>query len=143
MLAQVVFHDPSHLPEQEQGHRSLMAGRKRKAGQREPNGDIQRRTANAGLPFVYFVGARDGRVKIGRSRQGPRDRIDALQTGSADDLELLGRAVCRTEIDAKNLERLIHSALTKQGRHIRGEWFRLTRPEVDALETNIRNWAAQ
>lgn len=69
---------------------------------------------------VYFIKSKNmGMVKIGTTRSGVESRLDALQTGSADVLELV-----KDVPGSFDRERSIHDVLAIFRSH--GEWFHYT-----------------
>lgn len=72
------------------------------------------------------------RVKIGKTTTTPKQRLEQMRTGSPDELIL---------IDADwfpvmhEYERWIHARL--RNRRVRGEWFLLTRDELDDLSEGL------
>jgi hypothetical protein len=101
---------------------------------REPGGRPSRKIAGRQDPGVYFIGSGESaQIKVGFTTQ-TLHRLCELQVGSVEELKLLGLVRCATVADARKLERLLHGLLSTKGRHIRGEWFRLTVKEVDAIE---------
>ena len=68
--------------------------------------------------WVYFVRAKTvGLIKIGIANL-PRRRLNALQVGSPDKLEIIGLIRARDHAD---LERHLHSRFSRHRQH--GEWF--------------------
>jgi len=105
--------------------------------EREPNGRRSRKAESVGRPVVYFIGSGfDGRIKVGRT-SAPLGRLCDLQVSSPDPLRLLGFIGCATVDDSIKLESLLHKLLASKGRHLRGEWFKLTVKEIDAIEVAL------
>ena len=78
---------------------------------------------------VYFIQAKSsGRIKIGYTEWNPTARLGALQTGSADELVLLG-AIPGTMKTEREIHRRFASAL------ISGEWFNPTEELVQFITT--------
>jgi hypothetical protein len=77
-------------------------------------------------------------VKFGISSD-PERRMKSLQTGNPMELELL--YVIGPFRDAMKWEKRIHSVLTADGLHVRGEWF-IVHPgdEVNILESVGFRW---
>lgn len=78
----------------------------------------RRRTVKAVTPgWVYFIRAQtSGYIKIGFSESHPQKRLRALQTGSADTLELIAFIA-----GDMTKERELHRRFEHQ--RVRGEWF--------------------
>lgn len=114
------------------------AGRKRKFAPREANGKPQRppRPHFADGPCIYFVGTGDGLVKVGRSKDWIT-RVTDLQIASAAELSMFGLIGAGTQERSVEMERRLHRFLKDKGRHVRGEWFRLSVAEVDAIEQRL------
>lgn len=70
--------------------------------------------------FLYFIREKEGRVKIGVSRE-PKKRLRELQVGNSQELELLG-----TRLGTWEDEQKIHKLFSAH--HIRGEWFEESLP---------------
>lgn len=88
--------------------------------------------------MIYFIGARQmGLVKIGTtSMESPAARLNAMQTGSPDELILLA-----TEPGGLRRESELH--LHHRGSRVRGEWFRLTdhlRSQIEAAGGDLTGW---
>jgi hypothetical protein len=80
--------------------------------------------------FVYFIRAGDSdMVKIGFSSD-TLSRMTHLQTGCPLKLQLEFSVLTP---DFRIWERVLHRYLNKDGKHVRGEWYRLAAP-LDALE---------
>lgn len=80
------------------------------------------------VDLVYFVRAKAaGRIKIGYT-SNLRARMDMLQTGCPEPLELFG-----TAIGGRKLERQIHEALAEF--RLDGEWFRDTQGVVSYISS--------
>lgn len=81
-----------------------------------------------GVSVVYFVGMRNGTIKIGTTVNLP-DRLKKLQTGSASPLSLL--AVVE---GGQTLESEYHAKFAAC--HVHGEWFRgkAIREEINRLK---------
>jgi len=105
--------------------------------EREPNGRRSRKAATSVRPVVYFIGTGvDSRIKVGRT-SAPLGRLQDLQVSNPEPLRLLGCIGCASVDDSAKLESLLHKLLTAKGRHLRGEWFRLTVKEIDAIEVAL------
>ncbi len=78
---------------------------------------LERRTGGEYHVYVMQAG---GRIKIGYSCN-PLKRVNAIQVGNADLVQLVRTKRCRTMTRAKNLEKKLHKRLKRF--HIRGEWF--------------------
>lgn len=88
-------------------------------------------SADAVSYAVYFISSND-RVKVGyTSNLGAR--IATIESNSGFPAELLGTIQISDQGVALELEAVLHEELTKQGRHIQGEWFRLSRADVSSL----------
>lgn len=80
---------------------------------------------------VYFVSSND-RVKVGyTSNLGAR--MATIESNSGFPAELLGAIQVSDQGVALELEAALHEELSKQGRHIKGEWFKLSRADVASL----------
>jgi hypothetical protein len=116
----------------------MAKGRKRNINvKRTPSGRASRAADNAATGAeavsyaVYFVSSND-RVKVGyTSNLGAR--IATIESNSGFPAELLGAIQIGDQALALELEAGLHEELTRQGRHIRGEWFRLSRADVSSL----------
>lgn len=73
--------------------------------------------------------------KIGESIN-PADRLKQLQTGNMRKLAIYQTIFCGTKMEAQLLEATIHERLCTK--HIRGEWFKVTKKEVDDLIKEIQ-----
>jgi hypothetical protein len=82
------------------------------------------------LYSVYVVGSKDRPVKIGRAKN-VNCRLVGLQTGSPDELFVLGSHGKMTRDEAIAIERSVHELL--KDRRLRGEWFDVTADEAMAL----------
>lgn len=82
---------------------------------------MDRRFLPFAYDYVYIVGAGDA-CKVGFS-VSPKQRLGSLQTGIAEDLEIVGLFVFRGGAGQK-FERAAHRKLKAERLHIRGEWFR-------------------
>lgn len=80
---------------------------------------------------VYFVGTKDGPVKIGLTND-PATRLQHLQTSSPDELLLLAVVPA-----GRSLERAYHSCFA--GYRIRGEWFERN----ELMMAEIKYWSAK
>lgn len=81
------------------------------------------------MRHVYFIGPSDwrlGRVKIGRTTSGVRNRLAALQTGSPFPLEVYAWAE-----DEGDLETCLHEVFAPLRLH--GEWFALDYKLLDLV----------
>lgn len=120
-------------------------GRKRVQGvEREPNGRASRKSEVDGW-LVYFLAsdgvtfAQAGAVKVGVT--GNIDmRVGDLSVGCPVSLHLAGQIGAPCQKIARQVEKQAHRSLKLAGRHIRGEWFRLSLSEVDALENTLKAW---
>lgn len=74
---------------------------------------------------VYFIGDKQGRVKIGRSRN-VKERLRMLQVGNADDLTLLATEPGRGRREAELQRQFAHL-------HLGGEWFRADKELFDYI----------
>ena len=75
-----------------------------------------------GLPCVYAIRARGTpRVKVGHTANVDA-RLSNLQVGSPDPLDIEFLFFCA---EHRTLERNAHRRLREEGRHHRGEWFRV------------------
>lgn len=74
--------------------------------------------------------------KIGESKN-PKQRCRNLQTGNLRKLKIYRTIICNSKKDAQLLEDTIHERFAAQ--RIRGEWFSITRLEIDQIceEVNI------
>lgn len=90
-------------------------------------------------PKVYFIGAKEGPVKIGRAVNVAK-RLNAIQTGNPEKLMILASAIEGDIINEKSL----HEKYA--GSRIRGEWFRRTpniQQAIDWLKEGDRLTLAQ
>lgn len=116
------------------------AGRKRKTGARQPNGQRQRLCSEPeeyGVYFVEYPARHAIKVGISKRRNG---RVRALSTSCPDDLLLLDWVRCKSREQAYELEQTLHRQLKKCGRHYRGEWFCLSAPDAKHLAENARRY---
>lgn len=81
-------------------------------------------------PFVYFVQARSGRIKIGRS-VSPSVRLAALRSGCPEPLFILG--VMRGDFAE---ERAIHTRFAAH--RLVGEWFAPAGELLEFIGENVR-----
>lgn len=83
--------------------------------------------------YVYFIKTRDNAqlIKVGKAADVQK-RLSQLQTGNAAELKLIGVIECRSDREALELERRIHSVF--RDLRVRGEWFRCNQ--------NFRNFIA-
>ena len=83
--------------------------------------------------YVYFIKTRDNAqlIKVGKAADVQK-RLAQLQTGNASELKLVGTIECRSNKEALELERRIHSIF--KDIRVRGEWFRCNQ--------NFRNFIA-
>ena len=73
------------------------------------------------MTYIYVIAGEDkSRVKIGIS-DNPAERVNQLQTGNAENLELYFSEEVDTRRKAELLERKIHDTLRVQ--RVKGEWF--------------------
>lgn len=72
--------------------------------------------------------------KIGESIN-PQERLKQLQTGNKRLLIIYQTVFCGTKAEAQQLEATIHERLNDK--RLRGEWFRITKKEVDDLIKEI------
>lgn len=89
--------------------------------------------------YVYFIEAYREKnkkiIKIGKANN-PEQRLADLQTGSPIGLRLMGKIKCKSELHAKQVEKLAHRIFAKQRRH--GEWFRLSYNHMDEIINMIK-----
>jgi hypothetical protein len=85
------------------------------------------RNLELGNRVVYFIWD-GGQMKIGLTTKGARKRVKQLQTGNSKDLEVF-REIQSDKI--ADLEKFLHSAFKEK--HIRGEWFRVSKEEIEQL----------
>ena len=89
---------------------------------------------------IYFICERPdflqlaNEFKIGESINPP-ERLKQLQTGNKRMLIIYQTIFCGTKLDAQQLEATIHDRL--KAKRIRGEWFSVTKKEVDDLIKEI------
>jgi hypothetical protein len=100
------------------------AGRTRKVGLREPNGQLQRcRAVETDLHAIYVVEC-GTHVKVGRAKS-PAMRLSILQIGNPQPAAIA--AVFPVSADkASKLESAVHRTLKAGGTHERGEWYRVS-----------------
>jgi len=73
--------------------------------------------------WVYFIITKGGKfVKIGYAKDIEK-RLAAMQTGSAQEMQVKYRFRCRNEAKARDLESSLHQLFKKRGCHHRDEWF--------------------
>jgi hypothetical protein len=77
-------------------------------------------------PFAYeyvYIVADDtaGQFKIGMTRS-PKSRLSALQTGSTNNLRIVGLVIIGGQ-NGRNLERSLHAEYKRRQAHVKGEWF--------------------
>jgi hypothetical protein len=68
--------------------------------------------------WLYFIGNGAGPIKVGVTRDTPRERLKALQTGNPTRLRVLFAIEAEDVLAA---EKLAHNALTPA--HVQGEWY--------------------
>jgi hypothetical protein len=86
--------------------------------------------------YVYFIRMTENYTKVGMTGDIDK-RMSNLQTGSPFPLKLIRS--CKTT-SPRVVERLLHYMLTKQNKHIRGEWFNISDGEIDELCTMISEY---
>lgn len=80
--------------------------------------------------YVYFIQAKNSRrIKIGYTSESPQDRLEAMQTGSPEKLELLG-----FERAPRRREKELHK-LWKPSR-LHGEWFEESSELLQYIQEN-------
>ena len=103
----------------------MRAGRKRKAGYRQPNGQLSRRYPGSerreGQAAVYIIEIKEGVVKIGHSAC-PQDRVRTLQDGQLEDIKLLWCLWMPLD-KAREVEELVHRKLKASPIHLKGEMY--------------------
>ncbi len=83
--------------------------------------------------WVYFLRVvPDGVVKIGWTKNDPGIRCDAIRTGSAVPLEVLGAIAAESQAE----ERRLHTRFRQLWSH--GEWFRPGPDLLAFIEANVR-----
>lgn len=86
--------------------------------------------------MIYFIADERGRTKIGWSRTHPqRARRGELQTANADRLEVVGALDL-----ARSWERRLHHRF--RDRWVRGEWYRLSAHEAQAVVVEMEGYFA-
>lgn len=95
---------------------------------------LPRVTRNDGAGSVYVISSTNGLFKIGSARNVER-RIRSLQTGSADQLEIVCVIPTAQHTHAA-LERALHHRLADK--RVSGEWFDLTDADLLALQAMSR-----
>ncbi|MCW4039964.1 MAG: GIY-YIG nuclease family protein [Candidatus Bathyarchaeota archaeon] len=88
--------------------------------------------------YTYFVqGVRGGSIKIGKTRQDPKERLKNLQTGSPEELQIVG--LLKGDIETE-----LHNKFKNLRKH--GEWFD-NKPElvsyIESLPTDTLNKVLQ
>lgn len=83
------------------------------------------------MGFVYFIQSENGHVKIGSSAN-PDERLRQLQTASSFQLNIVG--VIESE-NYKTVEKNLHK--TYKSSRIQGEWFDITKEEVNILLSSL------
>lgn len=89
---------------------------------------------------IYFIYEQSNldlvtEFKIGESIN-PQERLKQLQTGNKRQLLIYQTIFCGTKLEAQQLEANIHERLISK--HIKGEWFHITKKEVDNLIYEIK-----
>lgn len=81
------------------------------------------------MPFVYFIHEEgiDNCFKIGKTENHPADRMEQLQTGNPRKL-IIYRWIKIN--DHSTAEEFLH--IVFHDVHIRGEWYHVTRDQIDA-----------
>jgi len=79
---------------------------------------VQEHNEENGLGWLYFIGSREGPIKVGMTRDHPQDRLKALQTGHPNRLQLF--YAMRTH-DPEGAEAIAHEWLEED--RVGGEWF--------------------
>ncbi len=87
--------------------------------------------------YIYFFKSGDShKYKIGYSKN-PYERWMSLQVGNPELLQKVGYIPLPSEFLAKKVEQKLHKKLTKQGKHILGEWFNLKDVYIKGLIKSI------
>lgn len=87
--------------------------------------------------WVYFIQAGEaGPIKIGRSRDDPRQRLSALQTAHYETLRLLGVLQSDPEGEARLHEQFANL-------RIRGEWFRPGPGLLTLIAEQAETWSEE
>lgn len=73
--------------------------------------------------YVYFISDRCGHIKIDHTTGDIRYRMDALQTGNALPLQLIGYFKLGSRLEVKILEEKLHTRFSTY--RLCGEWFRI------------------
>lgn len=84
--------------------------------------------------YVYFIRDGVGHIKIGIA-QNVENRLKALQTSNACDLEIYKIFKVDSRYDAKSLEKELHSKFKKF--RVRGEWFK-EEPIIEWLDKPVQ-----
>ena len=80
------------------------------------------------VPLVYFIRCGDF-IKIGRSDSMQlSNRLSSLQIGNPYNLHIEAMVP-----GGKELEYQLHQILKKRKRHTRGEWYKLSKKQVDDI----------
>lgn len=82
--------------------------------------------------YVYFISDDHGHCKIGITNN-MRSRIKNLQNGCPYELDVVKIAIVENETVARAVEDYWHYVF--KDKHIRGEWFKLTKREIYNVHT--------
>ena len=93
---------------------------------------IRQRSRATSDTYVYCISGGDS-VKIGIAKD-PRKRLNALQTGNANPLKILGTIKFPTKMQAKQKEAVLHKRLRRFRQE--GEWF-----SSECLNRGCLKWA--
>ncbi len=100
--------------------------------------DLPERDENPTIEFIYFVASKsyDELVKIGRTCN-MKKRMSVLNTSCPDKLFLYGLIRTSKKYD---LESIIHDDLCKNRYRLDGEWFKLSKCELDEVITKYKKY---
>lgn len=106
--------------------RKSPVGRKRKVGEREPNGRLSRRgVSTTGKRSLYIINIEGKKiVKIGVAKN-PKSRVHTIQTCAHERVMLFWHAEYEASF-AEKAEKVIHKYLKTTDVHISGEWYSIT-----------------
>jgi hypothetical protein len=84
---------------------------------------------------IYIIGSECGTYpyKIGLSKSGVKQRIDSMQTSHWATLKVFFESSAIPQVET--VEKLLHKKYSKK--RIRGEWFRLTKRDINYIIQNL------
>lgn len=87
------------------------------------------------MKTLYIIRC-NGFYKIGIASDA-RERFFSIQVGNPYDLEMVGQYQIHSDW-IRHFEFLVHKKFSELGKHVRGEWFRLSKEDLNYLERNCK-----